>query len=126
MNFSDACFSEKIRSDLCNNKPECSGHIRIPRVKYEQNLQKLIDWIKKSEKPVNYYEISEYMNFKLVRTTKAGGICQCAPDRARNYVKDIIRRHPDEFELVYLLRRNTVGGFYEKPHIKVKEGELKQ
>lgn len=82
--------------------------------------------VRESGKPIDYYEISDRMNLPKNNTPTRDGKYQRQPDRAKRYAREIVKRYPDEFELVYLLRRNTVGGFYEKPHIIVKEGELKQ
>lgn len=80
--------------------------------------------VRESGKPIDYYEISDRMNLPRNNTPTRDGKYQRQPDRAKRYAREIVKRYPDEFELVRKLQKNSVGGVYEKPFLKTKDVKM--
>lgn len=121
MYLSDVCFSDAVYREVLNkNKTSVKKRGGIPRVECEENLLKLKEYVNASG-ALNYYEISEHMGFATCRVQRAGKKFDIKPLVARKYSLELIKRFPQEFELIYLPHKSKMGRVYQRPHIKKKE-----
>lgn len=109
-----------ILSDVAfrDTAPVCINSARTTAKFREQQIEKLRELILNLKEPIDYYEISEKCGLEIGYDLSVKGRKYTNPHRAQSLVTAMIKKYPDDFEIIRLPFRDGRGTLHFRPHVQ--------